>query len=77
MNDDRDEDTGKFTEKYDRDDFLTALRDLGGAAGTSDVADRVGCPQRTAHHKLDQLAEEDRVVKDKVGAAALWRLPEE
>ena len=34
VNDERDEDTGKFEEKYDDDDFVAVIRDFDGAAGS-------------------------------------------
>lgn len=68
---DRDE-TGQFTEKYPRSVFLDALRGLGGEAGTTDVADEVGCPRRTAYHRLSNLRDEGRINSRKVGSAMLW-----
>ncbi|AFZ73788.1 hypothetical protein [Natronobacterium gregoryi] len=71
---DRDEQTGKYTEKYVPEDFLSALEGLGGSAGTQEVADEVGCAYRTAHAKLTELEEEDEITSRKVGNAKLWEL---
>lgn len=76
-NDERDTDTGQFTEKHPPEAFLTALEDLDGNAGTQDIADEVGCPYRTAHHKLTQLEEDGRVESQKVANARLWSLTED
>lgn len=57
------------------DEFLDALETLG-SVGTQEIADEVGCPYRTAHHKLTQLEEEGRVESQKVGNARLWSLAE-
>lgn len=70
-NDTHDE-SGRFTSKYDDETFLDALDDLGGTAGTADIADAVGCPQRTAYHRLDRLADEGAVRKQKIGGTVAW-----
>jgi len=71
---DRDEETGKYTERYTRENFLSALESLGGSAGTQEVADEVDCAYRTAHAKLSELEEEGRLTSRKVGNAKLWEL---
>ncbi|WP_321112567.1 transcriptional regulator [Halorussus salinisoli] len=75
-NNERDTDTGQFTEKHPPEDFTNALEELG-SAGTRDIADEVGCPYRTAHHKLTKLEEVGRVESQKVGNAKLWSLSED
>lgn len=70
----RDEESGQYKETYPLDEFIDALRDLDGAAGTQEVADAVGCKYRTAHAKLTELREEGRVEAREVGAAFLWML---
>ncbi len=72
---DRDENSGRFTEKYPQEDFLHALEELS-AAGTADISDHVGCDRRTAYLKLQLLEEEGEVVSQKVGNALLWKLVE-
>lgn len=74
---DRDDDSGQYSETYPLDDFIAALDDLGGAAGTQDVADVVGCKYRTANAKLHELDEEGRITSQKVGNAYLWKLQED
>lgn len=71
---DRDEETGKYTERYTWESFLSALESLGGSAGTQEVADEVGCAYRTAHAKLTKLEEERKLNSRKVGNAKLWEL---
>ena len=70
---DRDENSGRFTEEYPREDFLQALEELG-ATGTTDVSDYVGCDRRTAYLKLQALEEEGEIESQKVGNALLWEL---
>ncbi len=72
----RDDDSGKFTEKWDRGAFVAALREHGGAAGTAEVAESVGCPHRTALYRLRRLSDEGVVASRKVGGALLWSLTE-
>ncbi len=69
----RDENSGRFSEKYPREDFLQALEKLG-AAGTTDVAGQVGCDRRTAYLKLQSLEKEGDVKSQKVGNALLWEV---
>ncbi len=67
----RDEDSGKFTETYPIENFLDSLEEIG-PAGTTDIADCVGCDRRTAYLKLQSLEEEGLVQSQKVGNALLW-----
>ncbi len=72
----RDDKTGEYTETYPLEEFISALESLGGAGGTQEVADKIGCAYRTAHAKLSELEEENEVTSRKVGNAKLWKLPE-
>ena len=76
-NDARDDQTGKFAEKFPDEVFYDAIRSAGGAAGTQDIADRVGCEYTTAYSRLRSLEDEGVVVGDKVANARLWRLKDE
>jgi len=69
----RDENSGRFSEEYPREEFIRALEELG-AAGTTDVAEYVDCDRRTAYLKLQDLEEEGDVESRKVGNALLWEL---
>ena len=71
----RDRDTGRFEQKISDNEILDAIGTAG--ATTAEVAERVGAPTRTAHHRLTLLAEQDAVEKRTVGPAVLWRHPEE
>jgi hypothetical protein len=73
---DRDEETGKYTQNYPSEDFISALEALDGAAGTSEIADEVGCAYRTAHAKLSKLEKRHKVTSRKVGNAKLWQISE-
>ena len=71
---DRDEDTGQFSEEYPSDVFVDALRDIG-PAGTTDVADHIGCDRRTAYVRLNEIKKETELIKsEKVGNALLWSI---
>jgi glutamate-1-semialdehyde aminotransferase len=71
---DRDEASGKYTEAYPREEFLDALRALGGSAGTQEIADEVGCAYRTAHSKLTTLEQDEVITSRHVGNAKLWQV---
>lgn len=68
------DDTGQFTEKWADDDFIDAIRAYGGAAGTGEVADVVGCIESTAYYRLDRLRDAGRIDSRKVGNAVLWEV---
>jgi len=73
----RDDDTGKYTETYPPEDLINAIRDAGGAAGTQDVAEQVGCSYETAYKKLRALEDAGEVTHRKVGNARLWEVDTE
>lgn len=70
----RDDESGRYTETYPLAEFIEALDALGGAAGTQEVADEVGCKYRTANAKLHELEDDGQVTARKVGNAYLWQL---
>jgi predicted transcriptional regulator len=72
---DRDEESGKFTEEYPREDFLEALAELG-QSGTTDISDYLGCDRRTAYLKLKSLENDGKIRSRKVGNSLLWELSE-
>lgn len=80
---DRDEETGRFTETgaYSDEDFLEAIRELGGSGGTKQIADTVGCHRDTARRRLHTLADAGKVEKHRTGesdrAAVLWMVQDE
>ena len=69
---DRDEESGRYTDTYTEEELIEAIRTLGGMAGTSDIAEHVGCARDTAYKKLKQMREEGTVSSQKVGGALLW-----
>ena len=73
---DREEDSGKYTTSYPDSDFLDAIRRLDGLAGTSEVAEEVGCTRRTAYTRLKSLEDEGQVSSRKVGNSLLWSVSE-
>lgn len=70
----RDEKTGKYTEQYTPEEFLSAIGSMGGSADTQSVANKVGCAYRTAHAKLTELEDDGKLTSQKVGNAKLWIL---
>ena len=76
MSEGRDEKSGRYTSKYSREEFIEALSEFDGFAGTSEVAEHVGVPKRTAYDYLARLRDEGRVSARTVGNANLWLLAE-
>lgn len=64
--------SGHFETKYPTEDFLDAIANAGGTAGTQEVADAVGCVYETAYKKLRGLEEEGLVESNKFGNARAW-----
>jgi Mn-dependent DtxR family transcriptional regulator len=73
----RDDETGRYTASWSDEDFLEALRELGGIAGTSDVADHVGCSGMTAYRWLNDLAESGEVEHREIGGSLTWILDDD
>ena len=70
------DDQGKFSTKYEPNEFLDALVQLGGSGSTKEVADKVECARRTAHYRLSDLQEAGRVTSREVGRSILWETNE-
>lgn len=74
----RDEGSGQYTESYPAELFLDAIRDAeDGFAGTGTLAETVGCSERLALLKLDQLAGDGRVRSRDIGRSSVWLLADE
>lgn len=73
---DRDEESGQYTISYTDSDFLDAIRGLDGMAGTSEIAEKVGCTRRTAYTRLKSLEEENCVESRQVGNSLVWIIDE-
>jgi predicted ArsR family transcriptional regulator len=68
---DRDEESGKFTQKYSREAFLQAVNKLDNAT-TARVADEVGCSYDLAYRRLKRLEKEGEVSLTKIGSSFIW-----
>jgi hypothetical protein len=75
----RDNNTGRYTEEeeHSTETFTDALRTLGGAAGTQEIADKVGCLYDTAYKKLRRMEDDGTITSRKIANARLWQLPED
>lgn len=71
---DREEESGKYTTSYPDSLFLEAIHQLDGMAGTSEVAEKVGCTRRTAYTRLKSLEKDGQINSRKVGASLVWQL---
>ena len=67
---------GRFKSEYDPEEFVDAV---AGAElpSTSDVAEAVECPHRTALHHLNNLEESGRLASRSVGRAKVWSVADE
>lgn len=72
----REEESGKYTTSYPDAAFLDAIQQLDGMAGTSEIAEEVGCTRRTAYTRLKTLENDDRVSSRKVGSSLVWTISE-
>lgn len=68
---DRDSDSGKFTEVFSEEEFLQAVRDIDNAT-TARVAETVGCSYDLAYRRLNELADEEKINRSKVGSSFIW-----
>ena len=73
---DREEESGKYTTSYPDSQFIDAIQRLDGMAGTSEIAEEVGCTRRTAYTRLQSLKTEERVNSRKVGNSLIWTVSE-
>jgi len=67
----RDEQTGKFNEKYPDEAFLQAVESLSPAT-TSKVAENIGCSYDLAYRRLNTLADRGSVARQEVGGSFVW-----
>jgi len=73
---DREEESGKYTTTYSDSEFIEAIQHLEGMAGTSEIAEEIGCTQRTAYTRLKSLEDQNEIESRKVGSSLLWSLSE-
>ena len=69
--------SGRFAPEVPNEEFFDAFRELGGSAGTQDIADEVGCIYDTAYKRLRRFEDEGIVTRRKVANANLWVLTDE
>lgn len=62
---------GDFAKQYPDEDFLDAVESLD-MAGTSTVAEKVGCSEKTAYHRLKELEKRGLVEGKKPGRDLIW-----
>jgi hypothetical protein len=72
----RDESTGQYGQEYADTEFLARLWDADELQ-TKEVAEAVGCSERTAHERLTALENDGRVSKRSVSHVLLWSLSDD
>lgn len=70
----RDDESGKYTTAYTDEDFIEAIKSEDGLAGTTAIAEIVGCTQRQALNRLKELEKQEKVVSKDVGRALVWQV---
>jgi len=73
---DRDSESGEYTTTYPDSEFIESIQNLGGMAGTSDIADEIGCTRRTAYQRLLSLESEGELDSQKIGNSLVWKVSE-
>lgn len=71
---DRDDESGKYTSAYSDEDFIDAIRMEDNLAGTTAVAEIVGCTRRQALNRLKELREQGKVESKDVGRSLVWQV---
>lgn len=56
---------------YDDKQFHESVR-ANAPAGTSEVADTVGCSRPLAHDRLNELAAEGKLKRKQIGKVVVW-----
>ena len=74
---DQNQESGRYTDTYSAEAMLEAIQEVGGLAGTSEVAAAVGCARDTAYKKLKKMEGEGWVGSRKVGGSLVWQITEE
>ena len=70
---DRDDETGKYVEKYPQETILTALQECGGTAATSEIADALDASRNTVYKKLREMEDKGDVTSRKAGGIRVWK----
>jgi CTP-dependent riboflavin kinase len=70
------ESTSSEDESATPETFLEAMRDLDGTAYTEEVAEHVGCEDRTAERALKTLEDDGEMTYRETDDGTLWILPE-
>lgn len=73
MSDERRNDRGQFAPQYSDSEVLDAVREHE-PAGTTEVANTLGCTTQNADYRLRKLQEGGRVESKKVGRSLVWML---
>ena len=71
---DRDAESGKYTDNFSDEEFINAIQTEGELAGTTAVAEIVGCTRRQALNRLKQLEEQNKVNSKQVGRSLVWQI---
>lgn len=68
----RDEKSGRFTDKYPPEDVLAVIDDFSGRATTTEIADGLGSSRDAAYMKLRMMEENGQITSHKAGGIRVW-----
>lgn len=71
----RDEESGRYTDDFSDDAFLAVIQ-KEEIAGTTEIAESVGCTRRQALNRLKEMESEGLIESKDVGRALVWRVTE-
>lgn len=71
------DDTGRYTDKYPREDIRAAIRDLSGMAATSEVADALDAERNTIYKKLDVMQDDGELTSRMAGGIRVWSVADQ
>lgn len=66
------DDSGRYTDKYPREDIRAAIGELSGMAATSEVADALDAERNTIYKKLDVMQDDGELTSRMAGGIRVW-----
>jgi len=66
----RNDESGRYQEVYSDEELLSLLE--GTRLSTSEVADQLDCHRTTAHDRLSELEDEEKVTSNQAGNTLIW-----
>lgn len=71
----RNDESGRYQEVYSDEKMLSLLENT--RLSTSEVAERLDCHRTTAHNRLTELEEEEKVTSTQAGNTLIWEIDDD